>query len=321
MARLFAALILATVCSRALAVTSPASRFDRNPTPQEVSDQMRALAAAYPDVAHLQVLGYSEMGREVNYLVIADGAAEGRPAVYLNGTHHGDELASTLSVTALARYVLQHRHDDRIASLLRDYALYVQPVVNPDGMARHTRLDANGRDINRDYADPAHSEEGAFRSRGARLVKELVDRVHFRAGIAFHSGAEGVLYPWCHAPIPAADHDRFDALAHAAAAAMGLRHWAQSYFDYPTSGELIDYMYMSQGSLAVTFEVSHLHTPPYAEVAPIVRRAVAGGLAFLRTLQDLDQGREPLVADAPFDATSKPATTPVVTTASRVPAK
>jgi hypothetical protein len=235
-------------------------------------------------------LGYSEQGRDISYVVIAKGDADALPAIYLNGTHHGNEKSSTETVLGIIDYVVEHRTDPDIAHILESYALYLQPMINPDGHALNTRADASGRDPNRDYAYPERGDDDSFKIGAVKLVKELADKVHFRAAAAFHSGMEGVLWPWCFGPQKNGEQDTFYTLSKIAAEAMGMTRYAQSYRDYPTKGEFIDYLYMTHGTLALTIEVSNEGNPPAARLKGYVQRAVIGGLSFVHAVQQLDEG-------------------------------
>jgi predicted deacylase len=275
--------------------------FSRYHGLEEINSYLQEVAASHPDVAHLHVLGYSQRGREIDYLVLAKGDADALPAIYLNGTHHGDEKSSSETVLGLIDFLVRNRQTADVNELLESYAIYLQPVVNPDGFALNSRYDALGRDPNRDYAFPDRADDDSFKIPSVRLVKELTDKVHFRAAVAFHSGMEGVLWAWAYSGRRAADNDTFYTLAKLTAGAMGMPRYMQSYGDYPSRGEFIDYVYMTHGTLAVTVEVSNETTPPAPKLAAVVRRAVAGGMTFLLGVLELDRGE--LKIERPSDAT------------------
>jgi len=119
--------------------------------------------------------------------------------------------------------------------------------------------------------------------------------VKFRAAAAYHSGMEAVLWPWAHTSARTNDQDTFYTLSKATAQAMGMTQYLQSYYDYPTRGEFIDYVYMAHGTLALTFEVSAQGNPPASQLAGVVRRSVNGAMTFMRGVQLLDTGRLELI--------------------------
>jgi predicted deacylase len=265
--------------------------FNKYHSQEEINSYLKQVAADHPDIARFHFLGYSQRGRDINYVVIAKGDAEAMPAIYLNGTHHGNEKSSTETILAVIDYLVTNRTQPQVAELLENYAIYLQPLVNPDGHAANTREDVQGRDPNRDYSYPERSDEDSFKTPQIKLVKELADRVRFRAAAAYHSGMEAVLWPWCFTSQRPADNDTFYTISKATARAMGMTRYVQSHSDYATRGEFIDYVYMAHGTVAVTVEVSNDATPPPSRLNAVVQRAVAGSMAFMLQILELDRGQ------------------------------
>ncbi|HSY54254.1 MAG TPA: M14 family metallocarboxypeptidase [Opitutaceae bacterium] len=71
-----------------------------------------------------------------------------RPRIYLSSGIHGDEPAPPL---ALLRLIERGFFDERAT-------WFICPLLNPVGLARGTRENAGGLDLNRDYRDPASAE-------------------------------------------------------------------------------------------------------------------------------------------------------------------
>jgi hypothetical protein len=284
---------------------------------QQIEGYLQAVAAALPATAQYKVLGQSGQGRDLPYLVINATCQSSPPAVFTNGTHHGDEPASTESVLAIPDYLLRKSTTDTgVRGLLAAYAFYVLPLVNPDGFALHTRENADGADINRDYSYPGRSDANSFKTVEARLVKFLQESVGFHAAIAFHSGAQEVIWPWCYTGDATADGAFFMAAGQKTAQAMNFAIYQQSYDDYPTEGEYIDFAYWRSHSLAATFEVSTVKTPSTASLANVVDSACKGAVAWIRAVNDHDKGslhawpaaptvRKRFPFTAPFDGTNR----------------
>ncbi len=266
-----------------------ALEFDRYHTQTEINQYMRALAENFPELVKFDVLGQSPQSREISFVVLSRAEIGLVPAIYLNGTHHGNEKSSTETTLAVMKFLLANQNETVVSELLDNYAIYIQPLVNPDGHAANRRDDTTGRDPNRDYAYLARSEDDSFKIPVVKLVKNLVDTVRFRAAIAYHSGMEAVLWPWCDRNRVNPDQDLFREISRRAARAMGMRRYVQSYYDYPTSGEFIDYVYMKHQTLAVTFEVSAQGNPEPALLAGVVQRGVHGTMAFLQAIRAADQ--------------------------------
>ncbi len=65
---------------------------------------------------------------------------------------------------------------------------------------------------------------------------------------------------------------------------MGMPKYTQSFHDYQTDGEFIDFAYMKFGVYALTLEVSHAATPDADQLRAVVQRAVNGSVAFLKAV-------------------------------------
>ena len=258
--------------------------FNQYHTQSEIADFLRKEATTYPERVRFKVMGKSRQGREIAYVVISNQNPDSVPAIYLNGTHHGDEWSSTESILGLIDYLVMHASEPKVASLLDHYAIYLQPLVNPDGHAHSSRSDSQGVDPNRDYSYPERSEEKSFKVPEIQLVKSLVDRIQPVGAAAYHSGIEEVLWPWCFTEQVSKDEVRLGKIAEASAKAMGFDRYLQSYFDYATEGEFIDYTYQKFGTAAFTFEVSESKTPSVSELTAVVNRSIEGAMAFMTNL-------------------------------------
>jgi predicted deacylase len=263
-------------------------QFNRYHTQDEINQFMRDEATKYPSLVKFKILGKSEQGREISYVIIGKHASA--PALYYNGTHHGDEWSSTESILGLIDYLLNHQSDSTVSALLSSYNFYIQPLVNPDGHAAQDRMDPEGRDPNRDYAWAGRSEQDSFKIPVIVLVKQLMDQIKPRAAAAYHSGIEEVLWSWCYTDQATPDADLLTEITKTTATAMGFDRYMQSYFDYETDGEFIDYAYMKYHTTALTFEVSEIKTPPASDLAGIVQNSIRGALAFATAIQNVDLG-------------------------------
>lgn len=252
-----------------------------------IAEYLRQQARDHSDLATFKVLGKSLEKREIAVLVLSKGPIEGKPAIYINGTHHGNEKASTEAALGLIDYLIHNQKNLLIEQFLSRYAIFIQPLVNPDGHARNSRFDSKGRDPNRDYAHPNRPAEQAFRLKETQLVRELLRRHRFVASAAYHSGMEAVLWPWCHSKLPTPDQPAFSKLGQVIADAMNFSLFTQSYHDYHTEGEFIDYAYMEHGIYALTMEVSKALNPRPELLPLVVQRSVKGTLAYLSALEHI----------------------------------
>ena len=162
---------------------------------EEINQYLIETATRHKEVEFYN-LGRSEEGRPINYITLSRSTNSQTPSIYLNGTHHGNEKASTEATLAIINYLTTRKNNISIERLLRKFRFVIQPVVNPDGHHRNSRLSASGIDPNRDYPTP-FSNKKPFQLKETRLVSSLMKKYRFEASAAFHSGVEAVLWPWC----------------------------------------------------------------------------------------------------------------------------
>lgn len=115
----------------------PDIRFDRAPRFAELSEWLQFLAAQYPDLVELDVLGRSHEGREVWIATVtnrATGAHTDKPAIWLDGNIHASETTASVALLHLLHTLCtQYGGDDRITRALDTRTFYIVPRVNPDG--------------------------------------------------------------------------------------------------------------------------------------------------------------------------------------------
>ncbi|RPJ87406.1 MAG: hypothetical protein EHM18_01290 [Acidobacteria bacterium] len=110
--------------------------FDRYHNPDEVNQILKDLAARYPQLASLQIIGKSAGGTDLCVLQIAalpgpDPAA--RPAVFVSANIEGSHLIGTEAALQLAgRLLAGSASDAKLKSLLEKRTLFIAPLLNPD---------------------------------------------------------------------------------------------------------------------------------------------------------------------------------------------
>jgi hypothetical protein len=135
-----AALLLASPSSL-LAQQQIASKVDIAFTHYRDYDQLlaecRSLAAAYPDLVTIEELGPSVQGRTLIAIVINNrktGPDSAKPAMYIDGNIHGNEIQAGEVVLYTAWYLASaYGSVERITKLVDESAFYLIPSVNPDG--------------------------------------------------------------------------------------------------------------------------------------------------------------------------------------------
>lgn len=100
----------------------------------KIADQ---IAAAYPKLVKKEVIGTSFEGQEVFVLKITDwstGSDMDKPAMYIDGNIHSNEIQGTEVVMYTAWYVTEmFASNEWLKDLLKHKVLYLVPSINPDG--------------------------------------------------------------------------------------------------------------------------------------------------------------------------------------------
>ncbi|MEA2278817.1 MAG: hypothetical protein QOC78_3777 [Solirubrobacteraceae bacterium] len=178
---------------------------DRPASSARIDAYVRALARA-SSVVTSAVAGVSGQGRPLRYAVVsalaparlraglkrlravragrADSAAGAPAVVWVTGSVHGNEPSGADADLRLL-HELAARCDD---PLLRHEVVVVLPVQNPDGHDAHTRTNANGFDLNRDWLAVTQSETAARLRALAELPPLVYGDQHEQGGAAFFAG-------------------------------------------------------------------------------------------------------------------------------------
>jgi hypothetical protein len=111
--------------------------WDRYYTYEQLVEQMKAIATAYPTLCTVKSIGKSGQGRDV-YIAVVNNPATGddtsKPAMWIDGNVHGNEIqAGEVVVYTLWYLTKAFGKNERITELLNDYAFYLLPSQNPDG--------------------------------------------------------------------------------------------------------------------------------------------------------------------------------------------
>lgn len=102
-------------------------------------------------------------------------AGPGAPSFYLSAGIHGDEIAGPLAVLEMLR----------LPGFFSDFNTTIFPILNPDGLARGIRENADQIDLNRDYRNP---QSGEIRSH----LEALQTLGRFDAALFLHEDWEGI---------------------------------------------------------------------------------------------------------------------------------
>ncbi len=115
----------------------PAIDFSRFHRYDELIAHLKAFAAERPELVQLDFIGNSHEGRAIPVLTvtnIATGAAQDKPAYWVDGNIHSVELIASTACLYLTHWLLEHYGKDaEVTRALDTRAFYIAPRLNPDG--------------------------------------------------------------------------------------------------------------------------------------------------------------------------------------------
>lgn len=144
--------ILSEICARSLPAGTGYDRTMR---------ELRALRASRR--YSLSTIGSSRGGRSIPLAIVHDPEVplERLVRVFVIARQHGNEEAGTTASLALLKHFALSQGELE-QSLMRQLALVVVPVANPDGMSAGRRANGGGRDLNRDWQSFSEPETRAL---------------------------------------------------------------------------------------------------------------------------------------------------------------
>ncbi|MCU0440555.1 MAG: M14 family metallopeptidase [Raineya sp.] len=102
----------------------------------EVVEICRKIQKAYPNLVTLESIGKSFKGKDMWVMTITDskgGKAENKPAFYIDGNIHSNEIQGTEIALYTAWYLTEnHQSVKFIQELLQEKTFYIIPSINPD---------------------------------------------------------------------------------------------------------------------------------------------------------------------------------------------
>lgn len=101
-----------------------------------ITEICKKLAAAHPDLVKVSSIGKSYQGKEMWMLTVTDfkkGKPEERPAFYMDGNIHSNEIQGTEMAMYTVWYLAESFASvEFIKELLADKVFYIVPTINPD---------------------------------------------------------------------------------------------------------------------------------------------------------------------------------------------
>lgn len=217
---------------------------------------MDALMAAHPTIMTKQSIGTTLEGRSLWVYKISDnpGTDENEPEIFFNSFTHAREVITFEVLYDLAQYLVNgYGSDPRATTLVDSREIFLEPVVNPDGVQynvltnptgggmwrknRHNNGDGSyGIDLNRNFGEawgyddqgssPYGSDEtyrgtGPFSELETQAMRDFVISRHFKTAINLHSYGGYHLFAPGYNNVHASDYDTQSELGRMRRAAAG----------------------------------------------------------------------------------------------------
>jgi len=155
----------------------PSGMLPSAPSPSRVPKLSTSPPLRIPESSTFLVPGqYRIIGTSVQRLpILSFTLGQGPDVTFILAAIHGNEAAGVPLVRRLVKYLQQRPH------LMEGRRVVLLAVVNPDGMAHRSRLNANGVDLNRNFPSVNRVNErqsGAtpLSEPEARVIKQLIDQ-------------------------------------------------------------------------------------------------------------------------------------------------
>jgi len=281
--------------------------------PQLTTD-LQSFVANYPSLAKLHNLGTSVQGRELWMIEISDnvGVEENEPEFKYISTMHGDEVVGMeLSMNLIDHLLTNYGVDPAITSLVDETSIWIMPLMNPDGYVAHSRYNAQGYDLNREFPDRINDTVNTTAGRPIEVQHVMNFGFAHSPVISanFHGGALVVNYPYDSDSSPWAGYSATpdDGLMIASAltyAQLNTPMFQSPVFNqgivngvewYSVYGGMQDWNYVWQGCNDVTIELSNTKWPSSGTLPGYWSDNKDSMLAYLQLAQ---QGARGLVTDA-----------------------
>jgi murein tripeptide amidase MpaA len=139
---LSAAMLLPAQTAKPLEAKSapPMPQWDQLFPNEKILEMMRGYAKSYPEWVKLESLGKTSLGGDTWLLTItnpATGPADSKPALYLDGATHANEVQGTEVVMYTVDFVLKNYGKlPRVTELLDRGTVYAIPMMNIDSRGK-----------------------------------------------------------------------------------------------------------------------------------------------------------------------------------------
>jgi murein tripeptide amidase MpaA len=250
-------------------------------TVDQIYAGMKKVAESHTSFARQVEIGKSLEGRPIYAINFTSKPGKGLPSVRINSGQHARELPPVeLSFKLINLLADGYGKDQTITRLVDTRDIWIVPIVNPDGRtkvqegssmwrknARPLSGGNAGVDTNRNaddhwsqgnnsqWADDYHGA-APFSEPESAAVRDLCDKMRFKASIDVHNYAGMILWPPGYSTEFTKDEERFKAVGTKMASPLRYRAGTIARTIYKTYGDLSTWEYAKYGTLAFGAELA-----------------------------------------------------------------
>lgn len=245
----------------------------------EFRDTMAIIAQNNPHICKLETLGLSHNDNLILAMKISDNPFihENEPAVHFEGCIHGDEKIGGAIVFELIKYLVRNYGiDTTVTRLVNNRAIWLVPVINPDGYINSSRCNGNpdSVDLNRNWGwmwgNERRPGRTPFSEPESKAVLSHIWRNPAVIYVSYHAGTRFISHPWSYCSssqnaIPELSLIQFLSARYAFFTHYTYGQGADSM--YPINGSTKDFDY-GYGMMGWSIEVHGDKTPLPSEIEP-----------------------------------------------------
>jgi hypothetical protein len=274
--------------------------------------ELKAYAAQYPNLCHLESIGKTFEGRDLWALRITGAADTTKvPRMLIFGLTHAREwISAELPHFIIKRLLTSYATDASVKALVDSRCLWIMPVYNPDGLNysqtnytmwrknRSNRSSSIGVDVNRNFevgwGAGSSDYPGSDVFRGPHFNSEeetqalvaLVQREKFNVTLSLHSYSELILYPWGYTDSDPPGKETLSTHGRKMADVNHYEPGSVAQILYTAGGATDDTFFSRYGCWSWTFELGTQFIPPDSQITSICELNWG---AVLHLMQNADQ--------------------------------
>lgn len=267
-------------------------------TLSEYETFLQNTATQYPNICQLVQFGTTVQNRPLYFMKISDNVniEENEPEFRYISSMHGDEVVGyDMCIRLIQLLTSQYTTDTRIANIVNNTEIWINPMLNPDGYNAHSRYNANGIDLNRNFPLPIGSQhpDGNTWQPETIAVMNHGNAHNFNLSANFHGGALVANYPWDYIYPLCPDNDWFIQAA-LTYSVHNLPMYNSPVFDqgitngadwYIATGTLQDWSYAYTSDMDLTIELSNTKWPSSSQLDTFWSQNQESMLSYLEFVQ------------------------------------